>query len=423
MKKKLDSLRKEGSTGEKSSFSSFRMNAKNYFLTYKGISDFGQKITKEGLASYFLQRSKNCKIPLSKYLICQQMYDSGQPHFHVMLQYEKRKQITSASTFDYLGIHPNIQTIRNMKATLQYCHKEDPHPLTNMDVAQQFRVARAKDSSSLYQLLEEQLRKDPFKFDLDKYCVTHNLFKQIYKANYLKATRLIKQAQPAFARHILSSKPGLCYITPDLIRQKLNAHELEQFYAYPCYQNIIDHINQITAFPNRDENTMAPLKTRHLLLVGDTNIGKTSLIAHRPSTLDSHPGLAYHLATYYLSIGQKYFPPYRSFDYRLVAWQQFTICSDLFPKSGYNRLLNYLDGSPSALPQKGRAPVQRQDNPKHILTSNRSLEQHICKTFTSHQSRQKARSALRARIDEVLIPPGRSVHFLRKLFVPASLSV
>jgi hypothetical protein len=396
----------------------FRLSSSTYFLTYKGTSETGQKLTKNILADYFLKRNPNdCKLIPEKYLICQQMYDSGQPHFHVILVYPKRKEITAQDHYDYLGIHPNIQTMRNMKAALRYMFKEDPHPLTNMDIVQQNITARAKDSSSLYQLLEDQLLKDPFRFDVKKYCADNGIFKQIYKANYSKALALIKLAQPAYCNQLLSRLPGIQLITQELISQRLNPAELAQYYSDPCYAKVIAHINQIHKYPNRDQASMAPSKTPHLLLVGDASIGKSALVDHRPTIEHPYPGLMHYYPCYHLSIGQKFFPPYRSFDYRLVRWNEFTIASDMFPKSGYNRLLDYLEGAPSALPQKGRPPVQRQDNPKHILTSNRTLQQHICKTFNSEESRALSRRNIGTRIDCVVIPKGKSIHFLRKLFV------
>lgn len=397
----------------------FRLQSKVYFLTFKGLSKTGEKLMKSDLKNFLLKQNVNDrKLYPEKYLICQQKYDSGQPHFHAVLVYSKRKKITSQDHYDFLGIHPNIQVMRNMKAALQYVHKQDPSPLTNMNIVQQKRVARAKDSSSLYQLLQQQLKKDPFNFDVDTYCQQHDIFKQIYKANYSKAITLIKRAQPAYARAILKNKPGIKLITPELIENNLNAAQLKQYYSDPCYQRIIDHVNEIYRYPNRSLQSMAPSKTPHLLLTGDASIGKSALVDHRATDQHPYPGLAHYYATYHLSIGQKYFPPYRSFDYRLVRWNQFTIISDMFPKSGYNRLLDYLEGAPSALPQKGRAPVQRQDNPKHFLTSNRTLQQHICKTFASQQSRALSRRNIGTRIDNVVVPKGKDIHFLRKLFVP-----
>ena len=411
--------------GEKPPLSTLLLKSKTYFLTYPGTSEkTGQKISKENLTEFLLKNNPNdLKVRPEKYLICQQMYDSGQPHFHAIVVYAKRRVINRHDHFDFLGIHPNIQAIRNMKAALQYLYKQDTSPVTNMDLAQQRRVARAKDSSSLYQLLQQEMLKDPIHFDLDAYLHNNGIFKQIYKANYNKAIALLRRAQPAAARAIYRSKPGLELITPELIQQKLNPAELQQFYSHPCYQKIITHINQINTYPNTSPASQAPLKTRHLLITGGPDIGKTSLVYHRANQVDPHPGLAHYYPTYYFSVGQKYFPPYRSFDYSLVNWDQFTIVSDMFPKSGYNRLLNYLDGSVSALPQKGRPPVQRQDNPKHILTSNRTLHQHINKTFRSDDALALARRNLPARVDCVVVPQGKDIHFLRKLFVANSATV
>lgn len=423
-KKKKKNLKGKEVNKEKNLINhAFRLSSSTYFLTFRGFSPkLARNITKEELKNYLLNDCKiNKRLAPEKYLICQEMYDSGQPHFHAILVYPKRKQIKLQDSFDYQDIHPNIQTMRNMKAALQYVYKEDPSPLTNMDIIQQKRIARAKDSSSLYELLEQQMIKNPFRFNVQDYCATHGIFKQIYKANYAKAITLIKMAQPAYARMVLEAKPGIKPITTTLINQQLNPDEIIEFYSHPCYQKIIDHVNQIHKYPNKDEYSMAPLKTKHLLIVGEADIGKTSLIYHRANPESPYPGLSHYYATYYLSVGQKYFPPYRSFDYRLINWEQFTIDSDLFPKKSYNRLLNYLDGSVSALPQKGRAPIERQDNPKHILTSNLTLKEHIHKTFKSQQSLSKASNNLPARIDCVSIPKGKNIHFLRKLFVPNPL--
>ena len=397
----------------------FRLQSTTYFLTYKGWSEkFKIRISKESILKFLLEENSNDrKLLPQKYLICQQMYDSGEPHFHAILIYPKRKQIRNPDFYDFLDIHPNIQTMRNLKAALEYVSKEDPHPYTNMDLEHQKIVAKAKDTSSLYELLQLQMLKNPLTFNVDQYCAANGIFKHIYKANYSKALNLIKRAQPAYARLLLTQKPGIKLITPELISSRLEPEEITQFYSDPCYQKIVDHINQIHMYPNRDAATMAPSKTPHLLLVGDSSIGKSALVDHRANQKYPYPGLMHYYATYHLSIGQKFFPPYRSFDYQLVRWNQFTIDSDLFPKKGYNRLLDYLEGAPSALPQKGHPPVQRQDNPKHILTSNRTLQEHICKTFTSRQARDLSRRNLGTRIDCVVIPLGKNIHFLRKLFV------
>ena len=122
---------KEGSKGEKPSKKGkvlstnakkqFNLKATTFFLTYKELADSGQKLTKESLANYLIANNPNDRtLKPIKYSICQQKYESGEFHFHVILVYPRRKQIDRPDYFDYLGIHPNIQCMRNMKAALQY---------------------------------------------------------------------------------------------------------------------------------------------------------------------------------------------------------------------------------------------------------------------------------------------------------------
>lgn len=426
--KKAKSSGKGGFPGEKplkpvkSALPAFRRSATTYFLTYSGkASDSGQNLTKETLADYLLNHNPNDrKIKPEKYLICQQKYDSGESHYHAILIYPKRRQVLNQDHYDYLGIHPNIQTMRNMKAAIQYVHKQDPHPVTNMDMINQRRKARAKDSSSIYELLQEQMVKDPWSFDVGQYCVQHNITKQIYKASYAKAINLIRMVQPAHCHKLLTEMPGIKPINRELIQASLTPFELLEYDAWLGYSQIVSHINQITRWPNKGRSTRAPNKTRHLCLVGATDIGKSALVSHQATPQLPFPGLEAYVPTFHLTIGEKYFPPYREYTNSLVSWQQFVIDSPLFPKKRYNELLVYLDGNPTKLPLKGAQAARRMDNPKHILTSNRTLQQQICATFKSQQNRAMARMNLRSRVHEVIVPPGKNLHFLRKLFVPAS---
>lgn len=402
------------------SINSFKLRATTFFLTYKGLDSSGTPLTKENLANFLLHQNPHDRtVKPDKYFVCQQTYESGQPHFHVILIYSKRKQIIRPDFYDYLGVHPNIQTMRNMKAALNYVCKQDTCPVTNMNLVQQSRIARAQHSSSLYQLLYEQMLKDPFHFNVYDYCKKHSLSKQIYKANFTKAISLLKPMQLATCRAILKDKPGLQLITPSLISQNLNDLELTQYYSHPCYQKIVDHINQIITNPNLDSSSVLPIKTPHLLIVGDSDIGKSALLEHRPHGQFKLPGLSHYYPLHYITSAQRFHPPYQNYAFSIVAWNQFVLNSPIFPKSIFNYLLDYLAGNPASLIQKGLPPYYRQDNPKHILNSNRTLEEHITHTFRSEQSRASARMSLRARIDQVIVPQGKKLHFLRKLFVAA----
>lgn len=416
--KKANTLRKEVLKGEKPSSKAFRLSSKVYFLTYKGVTDIKQVIIKKNLANYlFKQNPLDKKLRPLKYLVCEQMYESGKPHFHVILIYPKRKEITLQTHYDFMGIHPNIQIMRNMKAALEYVYKQDPKPYTNMDIIQEQITAKAKHTSSLYQLLEQQMKKDPFNFNVIDYCQKHNIFKQIYKTNFTKALTLLKLAQQAQCRACLISLPGIKLITRSLIEVTLTKEELIQYDSWKGYSDIISHINQMIQYPNKNELSRLPDKTPHLYLCGRSDIGKSALVSHHPTLQYPYPGLDHYFSTYYLNVSQRYFPPYTSYMSTIVRWNQFTINSSIFPKKRYNQLLDYLEGAPTQIPIKGRLPVRRMDNPKHILTSNLTLQDQICRVFKSEQSRSKARMNLRSRLDEIIVPPKRSLHLLRKLFI------
>ena len=61
--------------GKPPSDATLRLSSKCYFLTYKGISDSGQKITKESLANFLLKQNPNDrKTRPEKYLICEHLF-------------------------------------------------------------------------------------------------------------------------------------------------------------------------------------------------------------------------------------------------------------------------------------------------------------------------------------------------------------
>lgn len=386
----------------------FRLQSKCYFLTYKGISDSGEKITKESLANYLLRDNPNdLSLRPQKYLICEQMYDSGESHYHVILIYPRRKQITTQDYYDFLGIHPNIQTMRNMKAALEYVYKEDAHPLTNMDIVQQRRVARAKDTSSLYEFLYEQMIKDPLNFDVFKYCVVHNLTKQIYKANYTKAIRLLKETQKVCANKTLLESPGFKVIDRALIEQKLSPLELKVFDSWGGYQKIVNYLNiMILHRGSRQQKSM------NLLITGAPNTGKSALVWQR-NPLPGRSSIATHCSVYPMGM-KDWFPDYKSDVYHCIYWNEAK-----FTSYSQDVILQLLDGSPVMLPAKGGGH-KKVDNPLVIMTSNMTLDEMILAKFGYNKSYvEMSRKNLAVRIQNVVIPPGYDLFLLQKLFVLA----
>ena len=408
MIKKSNFKEKGGPWEKNSTIRAFRLIASTYFLTYKGISDSGQKLTKETLANYLIKQNPNDrKLCPDKYLVCEQMYDDGTPHFHAILVYPLRKKIIAQDFYDYLGIHPNIQTMRNMKAALDYVHKEDPDPLTNMDLAQERRVARAKDSSSIYQLLREEMMRDPFNFSAIRYCIDHDIDRQVYKTNYTKAVNLLKLVQPQVCNKLLTERPGFRPIDRHLIEEKLSPFELKIFTSWGGYQTIVDYLNIMNTERGRRQQ-----KSMNLLITGPKSIGKSALVWQR-DPLPGRTSIVTHHPVYPMGM-KDWFPDYRSDVYSCIYWNQAKLTS-----YSYDVILQILDGSPVMLPSKGGGH-KKVDNPLVIMTSNMTLQQMIRQKFHYNRTYQDmSRQNLSVRITNVVVPPGYDLFLLQKLLVPA----
>lgn len=393
---------------KKSTNTAFFLQGKMFFLTFKGINDFGKKITKNQLMNYLVkQHNRDRKNKPEKYLICEQMYDSGQTHFHVILGYSSRKKIITPDYYDYLGIHPNIQVMRNMKAALSYVYKQDKTPLTNMDIEQQKRVARAKDASSLYDLFYQQMKKDPFNFTPYDYCERYQLSSAIYKAGYAKAVHLIKKIQQAYCNKLLYNAKGFKFISRSLIQSKLSSSQLETYDSWAGYQTIVDHLNQIPL-----HRFKRPAKTMNLLITGPKSIGKSALVWQQ------YPQPHFNPINRYCSVypmGMKdWFPQYKSQVYDIIYWNEAKLTS-----YRYDTILQLLDGSPVMLPAKGGGH-KKVDNPLVLMASNMSLDQMIRQKFFYNKSyQQMARQNLSVRITNVIVPQNYNLFLLQKLLVPA----
>lgn len=93
---------------------SFKFDAHRAFLTY-AQSDFdlnGLHQFLDGLAGVLWAR------------LCRETHETGEPHVHAVVQFRRRFQSRSASIFDFEGRHPNIQSVRDVRRSLEYVTKE-----------------------------------------------------------------------------------------------------------------------------------------------------------------------------------------------------------------------------------------------------------------------------------------------------------
>nr|AHA82250.1 AC1 [Tomato leaf curl Bangalore virus] len=101
----------------------FKINAKNYFLTYPKCS-----LTKEEALSQLL----NLQTPTSKKFIriCRELHEDGTPHLHVLIQFEGKFQCRNNRFFDLTSptrsahFHPNIQGAKSSSDVKSYMEKD-----------------------------------------------------------------------------------------------------------------------------------------------------------------------------------------------------------------------------------------------------------------------------------------------------------
>lgn len=87
--------------------SNFRINAKNFFLTYAQCN-----ASKEALRD-FLNGLEGDRIEWL--VIAQEKHQDGGLHLHVQIQYTRQRNIRRADHFDFGDFHPNISGTRNLK--------------------------------------------------------------------------------------------------------------------------------------------------------------------------------------------------------------------------------------------------------------------------------------------------------------------
>lgn len=99
---------------------SFRLSAKNLFLTYPNCGAKHACFT-------FLQE----KFPDTlKYLVvAQETHQSGEPHLHAVVCLSRKTNFKRPDCLDFGGFHGNYRAARDLEASITYCKKDDTEPL------------------------------------------------------------------------------------------------------------------------------------------------------------------------------------------------------------------------------------------------------------------------------------------------------
>ena len=302
-------------------------------------------------------------------------------HLHLYLAFPKMLRLRM-NRFDYLGKHGKLERVRDYKSILKYMTKQS-RIRANFDYME---AVLQKDFVYGARLLMAQGWK-PRQIVYNFSSIAHRRGWQ----GFLRLCAHNKQAQKFMYQ---AAKPGLRFITPELIRARLSDEEYTLYHSSPIFARIVDKINDTVRY-----GCHRPHKAKALLITGKPNTGKTTL------------GLALQQR-----MGTFTFPDdgwwqgYQSDVFKLIMWNEFNL-----KRLQYPTLLKFLEGLRMDLPIKG-SHVTRCDNPLIYLTTNLSLEQLICSRFSSEENREKSRANLSVRVEEVDIG-ATPIFFLTKLLV------
>lgn len=103
--------------------SNFRMQAKNFFLT------FPQTPTSKDLA---LERILSSELSVKGVVVAKEKHADGQDHLHIALFLNDKLRTRDPRFFDFIcGKHGRYEVMRSPKSSIAYLHKEDPCPLVH----------------------------------------------------------------------------------------------------------------------------------------------------------------------------------------------------------------------------------------------------------------------------------------------------
>nr|WPR18641.1 MAG: replication polyprotein [Chemarfal virus 204] len=105
---------------KKSSPKKFRLQSKNFFLTYPRC-----EVSKDEA----MVQLKHLLPDIQYCAIAKELHKDGTPHLHVLLTLPKKKEITNQTFFDLGTYHGNYQSARNNEDVKEYIFKSDLTPL------------------------------------------------------------------------------------------------------------------------------------------------------------------------------------------------------------------------------------------------------------------------------------------------------
>lgn len=218
---------------------SFRCDARAHFITYPQCNLPFEDFKQHWQANWLTK-------PYNYVVIAEEKHQDGNSHYHVVVQWKARVNVQRNTFFDILQFHPNIQPVKDLQASVNYCKKDgnfwEDGTLVSTDNRKR---KRADDQDDVYrQAMEECKDKESFLLAIQAGAPRDFV---------LNHDKIVAAAEALFKEE-------------DTITPYVPAHPRESFTKVP--QELDDWVRCNLDCPQ-------PERPRCLVLVGPSRLGKT----------------------------------------------------------------------------------------------------------------------------------------------------
>lgn len=309
-------------------------------------------------------------------------------HYHVYIRWTKMREL-SLKHFNYLGKGIHVEKTKNREFLLAYMTKE-AQPVANFDFWSDLLNSKDTFPRTLVRMVVD------YGFELADIQLRYRA--QIANKPWISVSKFAQEVNSTMKEARIVYHP-LRFIDQSMISTRLTKTQKKLFDSNPCYQDLIDAINEIKPFGNDH-----PLKSCCVSLVGEPSIGKTTFLQ----------ALSHFYRTYHFPVDGWHFKHYKNAYYSIWIWEEWSL--DVIP---FEELLLLTEGLPVDLRIKG-SKTQKLDRPMLFLSNNETFDNKIQRKYKHIYSASFISlriKALQTRIKELNFG-SNSVFWLINLLVP-----
>lgn len=293
----------------------FRMNAMKFMLT------FPQCPTKKEEAASRIEAKFGTE--LKGYIVCEEKHQNGDPHLHVFLLFNKRKNFKTASCFDFVGgQHGNYKVVNSLRGSVEYVTKAGCYVVKGLDVESIKKKKAPKNAEIAKMLMDGKSMAEVNEHDPGYVMINKRKLEEY--GTWVRTLKLRKEKEE--------------YLPPTI--EGLNEADL-----------------QIAQWITANIRSSRRFKQRQLFIYGERNLGKTSLIEH----------LEKSLSVYHIPVTEDFYDGYDD-HYDLAVIDEFKGQKTL------QWMNEFLQGSKMPIRKKGSQDLKSKNMPVIIL-SNYSLSE------------------------------------------------